>query len=113
MWSEPLSNFKNLDDVALTRKTLYSFISKYIFDMKFSLLFFSNVKEITSTKDSMQCLVSNENQPKQEPQKEVDDINVVAARTKTYPKIRQNFIPYPVRICFAYFCYSFFDLNII
>ena len=47
----------------------------------------------------MQCLVSNDSQPKQEQQKEVDNLitnAVVSAPTKTYPKIRQNFIPYPV-----------------
>ena len=65
--------------------------------------FFSNVKEISSTKDSMQCLVTNESQPKQQQQqpKEVDNLitnTVVAVPAKTYPKIRQNFIPYPVSI---------------
>ena len=63
--------------------------------------FFSNVKEISSTKDSMQCLVTNESQPKQQQSREVDNLitnTVVAVPAKTYPKIRQNFIPYPVSI---------------
>lgn len=55
----------------------------------------------------MQCLVSNESQPKQEEQqKEVDNLitnAVVAVPIKTYPKIRQNFIPYPVRISYYFF----------
>jgi len=69
-------------------------------------LLFSNVKEIS--KDSMQCLVlSDKSTPKEELQPVKEEVNIksetIIVPTKTFPKIRQNFIPYPVGVTFFFF----------
>ncbi|XP_066913909.1 uncharacterized protein [Clytia hemisphaerica] len=96
-------NFPPLQSMRMTDMILHELAIKA--NCKFNPEKKDNEKEISNTKDSMQCLVINNkettpasdelnNHIKEEGEENKQTV-INSLPIKTYPKIRQNFIPYP------------------